>query len=103
MIKPTKHQLEEIAQCIIDLGLSHDEIVDYLMGWFELETQDIATTAKADGEWVNIDGREMYVDKFRASTYTDLKWTPLPEPLKESGWLRDSNTHVNKSKESNNE
>ena len=26
-------------------------------------------------------------------------WMSLPEPPKESGWLRDSNTHVNKSKE----
>jgi hypothetical protein len=36
-MKPTKHQLEEIAQCIIDLGLSQDAIVDYLMEWFEVE------------------------------------------------------------------
>ena len=90
MIKPTKHQLEEIAQCIIDLGLSHDEIVDYLMGWFELEIQDIATPVKVDGESALLKAIKLHQLNLEKKSRT------LPEPPKEGGWLRYSNTHVNK-------
>lgn len=34
-MKPTKPQLQEIAKCIIDNGLSEEQIIEYLDGWFD--------------------------------------------------------------------
>ena len=46
-----------------------------------------------------VGGGGKFKAKGRDCTELVTHWMPLPEPPKKSGWLRDSNTHVNKLKE----